>query len=238
MRRAIFILGGAAWLLGFSANGAGAQSGTDSEVPAEVRIAGSSGSTGAQQVDGVAARIEDDIITESEVRELGAFQLLVDGKSKPRMELIRELSDQWLIRTEATATKYGQPLAADVDRAYAEFVKQFPSPEEFHKRCASAGLTEAAVRRMVAQQLYLSRFIDYRFRPEAQVSDEQVETYYRDEFSPQLKARNEPVPPLDDVEDTVREVLIQRAISDRAAKWMSESRDRLKIDVVSQRSGS
>jgi hypothetical protein len=238
MRRAIFIFALLASLLGFAANRAGAQTGTDSEVTPESSVAGSSGSAATQQVDGVAARIEDDIITESEVRELAAFQLLVDGKSKPRVELIRELSDQWLIRSEATATKYGQPPALDVDRAYAEFVKQFPSAEDFQKRCASAGLTEAAVRRIVAQQLYLSRFIDYRFRPEAQVSDEQVETYYRDEFSPQLKARNEPVPPLDDVDETIREVLIQRAISDRAAKWLGESRDKLKIDIVSPGSGS
>src|ERR1700689_4023120 len=109
---------------------------------------------------------------------------------------------------------------------------------EFQKRRVAAGLTEAAVRRMVAQQLYLSRFIDYRFRPEAQVSDEQVEAYYRDEFSPQIKARNETVPSLDDVDDTIREVLIQRAISDRAAKWLSDSRDRLKIDIVARGSGS
>jgi hypothetical protein len=244
MRSAIFICGLLAWLLGFAANRASAQTGTNSEMTPAPGVTGSSnssassGSPDTQQVDGVAARIEDDIITESEVRELAAFQLLVDGKSKPRAELIRELSDQWLIRSEATATKYAQPPAADVDRAYAEFVKQFPSPEDFQKRCASAGLTEAAVRRMVAQQLYLARFIDYRFRPEAQVSDEQVETYYRDEFSPQLKARDEPVPPLDDVDETIREVLIQRAISDRAAKWLSESRDKLKIDIVTPGSGS
>jgi hypothetical protein len=239
MRRALLIFGLLACSVGLAEHRASAQTGTYSESPPAHGSSDSSGSSsGAQQVDGVAARIEDDIITESEVRELGAVQMLVDGKSKPCAELIRELSDQWLIRSEATATKYPQVPAADVDRAYAEFVKQFPSPEEFQKRRAAAGLTEAAVRRMVAQQLYLSRFIDYRFRPEAQVSDEQVEAYYRDEFSPQIKARNEDVPPLDDVEDTIREVLIQRAISDREAKWLSDSRDRLKIDIVEQGSGS
>lgn len=241
MRRALFIFGLLAWSAGLAANRAGAQADSYSELPPAAGAAGSSnssGSSGAQQVDGVAVRIEDDIIAESEVRELAAFQSLVDGKAKPRAELIRELSDQWMIRSEANATKYAQPPAADVDRAYAEFVKQFPSPEDFQKRCAGAGLTEAAVRRIVAQQLYLSRFIDYRFRPEAQVSDEQVETYYHDEFAPQLKARNEPVPPLDDVDDTIREVLIQRAISDRAAKWLGESRDKLKLDIVAPGSGS
>jgi hypothetical protein len=231
MRRALLNIGLLAWSVGLAANGASAQTGAGSELPASSAAASTSG---AQQVDGVAARIEDDVITESEVRELGAFQMLVDGKAKPRAELIRILSDQWLIRSEASATKYPQVPAADVERAYEEFVKQFPSPEEFQKRRLDAGLTEAAVRRMVTGQLYLARFIDYRFRPEAQVSDEQVEAYYRDEFSPQIKAGKEDVPPLDDVEDTIREVLIQRAISDREAKWLSESRERLKIDIVAQ----
>ncbi len=234
MRRATLIFGLAVSLLGFAARPAFAQTagGSQPQPPA------ASLDAGAQPIDGVAARIEDDIVTESEVRELGAFQKLVDGKSKPREELLRELADQWLIRNEAMTAKYGQPSAADVDRAYAEFVKQFPSPEEFEKRCAEVGLTEAAVRRLIAQQLYLSRFIDYRFRPEAQVSDAQVDAYYQNEFVPQLKARNESVPPLDDVEDTIREVLIQRAINDRATKWLDDTRDRLRIDIVSQGSGS
>ena len=191
-----------------------------------------------QQIDGVAARIEDDIITESEVRELGAFQQLVDGKSKSRMEILRELGDQWMIRNEATTAKYAQPSSPDVDRGYAEFVKQFPSAEDFKRRCAGAGLSEAAVRRMVQQQLYLARFIDYRFRPAAQVTDQQVADYYRDEFVPQLKTRNADVPPLDDVDDTIREVLIQRAINDRANKFLEENRGRLKIDIVSKEGGS
>jgi hypothetical protein len=186
---------------------------------------------GAQTVDGVAARIEDDILTESEVHELAAFQQLVDGRSKARSDLIRELAGQWIVRGEASTAKFPHPSPADVDRAYAELVKQFKSPEEFQARCSGAGLTEAGVRRMLEQQLYLSHFIDYRFRPSAQVSNQQVETYYRDEFAPQLKARGQPVPPLEDVEDTIREVLIQRAITERATKWLDETRDHLKIDV-------
>jgi len=148
--------------------------------------------------------------------------------------LIRELADQWIVRGEANTAQYPRPSQADVDRAYAELVKQFPSPEEFQKRRSSAGLSEAAVRRMLEQQLYLSHFIDYRFRPSAQVSDEQVQNYYRDEFAPQLKARDQPVPPLEDVEDTIREVLIQRAISERATKWLDDTREHLKIDVDPQ----
>jgi hypothetical protein len=187
-----------------------------------------------RNVDGVAARIEDDVITESEIRELGAFEQLVDGKAKSRAELIRLLADQWLVRTEAVTGRFAQPTAPDVDRAVADFAKQFPSQEEFQQRCAAAGLTPAAIRRLIAQQLYLSKFIDYRFRPAAQVTDQQVEDYYNKEFAPQLKSRNQEVPPLDDVDETIREILILRAIQARADKWLADTRDRVKLDIVSK----
>jgi hypothetical protein len=200
--------------------------------PTAAPPAASATAPGAQVVDGVAARIEDDIILESEVRELGAFQKLVDGKEKPRDELIRELADQWVVRGEIETAKYPPPAAADVDRAYSQLAAQFGSPEEFLRRCAAVALTKAAVRRMLEQQLYLSRFLDFRFRPAAQVDSKQIEAYYNDQFTPQLKAKNESVPPLDDVEDTIREVLVQQAISDRSAQWLDDTRSRLKIDVV------
>jgi len=228
--RTIFAL--ALLLLGPLVSGAYAQI-----QPSQAPVTPSSTSD-PQQIDGVAARIEDDIITESEVRELAAFQQLVDGKPKPRSEVLRELADQWLIRQEATTAKYGQPPPADVDRAYAEFVKQFPSTEAFEQRRADAALSEAAVWRMIQLQLYLARFIEYRFRPAAQVTDQQVADYYRDDFVPQLKARNAEVPALDDVEDTIREVLIQRAINAREEKWLDDSRPRLRIDIVSKEGGS
>jgi hypothetical protein len=34
------------------------------------------------------------------------------------------------------------------------------------------------------------------------------------------------------VEDTIREVLVQREINDRANKWLEEARARLNIDVM------
>jgi len=186
----------------------------------------------AQTIDGIAARIEDDVITESEVNELAAFQKLVDGSSKPRAQLIQELADQWIVRGEAEAAKYPQPSQETLDAAYQQLVGQFASAQEFKNRCAAVGLSDAAVRRMLVQQLYLSRFLDFRFRTAAQVSDEEIENYYNKEFAPQLKARGEAVPPLESVQGTIREVLVQREIASRANEWLDETRARLKIDVM------
>jgi hypothetical protein len=191
-------------------------------------------SNGTTMIDGIAARIDTDVITESEVRELAGFQMLVDGASKSRDELIRELSDQWIVRGEADAARFPHPSDNDVDTAYADLVKQFPSPAEFEKRCAAASLTEDAVRRQLSEQLYLSRFLDFRFRPAAEIDDAAVQKYYDEQFAPQLKAKGESVPPLDKVKDTIREVLVQQAINDRANQWLDDTRARLEIDVLPQ----
>lgn len=187
-----------------------------------------------QTVDGIAARIEGDIITESEVRELAALQQLANGKPKPRDEIIRELADQWIVRQEAAATRYQEPSQADVNRSYEQLVKNFASPADFEAQLASVGLSDAAVRRLLRDQLYLSRFLDYRFRPTVQVSDQQIQDYYNSELVPELKKRSETVPPLDAVDDKIREVLIQRAIDDRAEKWLDETRSRLNIQILPQ----
>jgi hypothetical protein len=201
-------------------------------MPPQVASSPSSAVPGPQTVDRIAARIEDDIIMESDVRELAGFQELVDGRSKSRGELIRELAGEWIVRGEADGAKYPGPTNDDIENAYTRLAGQFASPEEFQKRLAAARLSEAAVRRMLGQQLYLSRFLDYRFRPSAQVDQKEIETYYHEEFAPQLKGRGQAVPPLDAVADTIREVLVQQAITDRANQWIDETRASLKIDVI------
>jgi hypothetical protein len=227
MRRATFIC---VAMLGLPRLAAAGPARTN--MPPQAASSPSSAAPGPQTVDRIAARIEDDIIMESDVRELAGFQELVDGHSKPRGELIRELAGEWIVRGEADGAKYPGPTNDDIGNAYTRLAGQFASPEEFRKRMAAAGLSETAVRRMLGQQLYLSRFLDYRFRPSAQVDQKQIETYYQEEFAPQLKGRGQPVPPLDEVADTIREVLVQRAITDRANQWIDETRAGLKIDVI------
>jgi hypothetical protein len=182
-------------------------------------------------VDGIAARIEDDIITESEVRELSGFQELVEGHAAPRNKALDELIDQWIIRTEANAALFPHPAEAEVDRELERLQQQFASPEALHARLHEHGLDEAAVRRLLRQELFLTRFLDYRFRPAAQVERKQIEDYYHQELAPQLAGRGQPLPPLEEVENQIREVLTQREINDRATRWLDDSKSRLKIDI-------
>ncbi len=186
----------------------------------------------AQQViDRIVARIEDDIILLSEVRELGRYQQLVDGHSTSDDKLLGQLIDQWVVDREATAAHFVRPVGADVRDELDQLEKQMKSADAFRARLRELGLTEAAVRRFIERQLYLSRYLDYKFRPAAQVDSAAVERYYREELLPQLAARGQQASPLESVQDQIRELLTQREISARAARWLDESRSRLKIET-------
>jgi hypothetical protein len=187
--------------------------------------------SGTITVDGIAARIEGDIVTESQLNELAGFQRLVDGNAGVRADLLRELTDQWIVNTEAQTARFGQPNAKDVTQAFDDLQKRFPSPEAFEKEVVGAGLTETAVRRQLALQIYLARFMDYKFRPAAQVSESEIEEYYNGEFTKQAEAHGEKVPPLDDVHAEIRQLLTAKIINQRAAKWLDEARPRLRVEI-------
>lgn len=184
-----------------------------------------------QVVDRIVARIEDDIIVLSEVRELGRFQQLVEGRSAAGPKLLEQLIEQWIVSTEAEAARFPHPAAADVDRELARLEQQSGGVEAFRGRLQGLGLARDAVRRQLARQLWLTRYLDYKFRPAARVDDAQVERYYREELALGLAARGQKVPPLADVREQVRELLIQRDISQRAGRWLEETRPRLRIEI-------
>ncbi len=209
-----------------------AQQAPAAPAPPPAATTGQDPGAAPEEVDSIAARIEDDIITESEVRELRSFQKLVDRQAKGRDEVLRELVDQWIIRSEAATARFSHPPASEVDREFDRLQSQFASADAFHARLAEASLTKKALRRILEQQLYLSRFLDFKFRPAVQVDPKQIEAYYNNELTSELKSRGQSVPPLPDVEDQISEVLTERAINEHAARWLAETRPRLRIDLM------
>lgn len=182
-------------------------------------------------VDRIVARIEDDIIMLSEVRELGRFQQLVEERSVAGPTLLEQLIEQWIVSTEAEAARFPHPPAADVHRELARLEEQSGGADSFRDRLRTLGLSRDAVRRQLARQLWLSRYLDYKFRPAAQVDDAQVERYYGAALAPSLVACGQKVPPLAEVHEQIRELLVQRDITERAGRWLEETRPRLRIEI-------
>jgi len=184
----------------------------------------------AHIVDGIVAHIEDDIITLSELRELAAYQQLFDGRSQSNEELRSELIEQWVVNNEAITARFPLPAQTEVDRELAHVENSFPNAA-FQQRLAAVGLTSEALRRIITRQIYLARYLDYKFRSSIQVDDAAIASYYRDHLIPELQAKGQQAPPLADVSGQIRELLIERGVNDRAAAWFEETKSRLRIEL-------
>src|SRR5580693_1679306 len=102
----------------------------------------------AQEViDRIAARIENDIILLSEVRALGRYQQLVDGKSESDAQILDRLIDQWIVRNEADTAQFPRPAPDAIDKGVERVQKSFTSPEEYETKKKDVGLTDADVRK-------------------------------------------------------------------------------------------
>jgi parvulin-like peptidyl-prolyl isomerase len=185
----------------------------------------------AQEViDRIVARVETDIILLSDVRALGRYQQLVEGKSESDAQLLDRLIDQWIVRNEADTAQFPKPTDADVAAGVDRVQKSFTSVTEYETRKEQIGLTDADVKSMVAAQLYLSNYLDSRFRPSAKVEPKDVEDFYEKAVVPRAQARGQAAPTLDAARDYIHEALIQRSINDQADRWLSESRSRLHVE--------
>jgi len=190
-----------------------------------------------QVVDRIVARVEGDILLQSDLRELGAYQRFLGGPVEPESKRLDELIDQWIIEHEAEAAQFAQPSGEDVLSAVQQTQKSMGGEQEFQAMLKAQGLSLATLKRILSREIFFSRYLDYKFRHGAQVDSAAEEKYFNDEVAPQMAARGQPLPPIDSVREQIHELLVQKEITAHAEQWLAESRARLKIEVMAQMGG-
>jgi hypothetical protein len=183
-------------------------------------------------VDRIVARVETDIILLSDVRQLSRYQAFLDGKPQSDADILNRLIDQWIVRSEAGVARFPQPSDDDVNRSIERLKRSFSSPEEFESRQKQSGITEDEIRHFVRAQLYLSNYLDSRFRPTIQIDEKAVEDFYKDRVVPRAESRGQTPPTLENARDFIQEALVQRAINEQADRWLKESRTRVRVEIM------
>ena len=187
----------------------------------------------AQEViDRIIARVETDIILLSDVRQLSHYQAFLDGKAQSDADVLNRLIDQWIVRNEAGVARFPQPSEDDVNRSIERLKRSFSSPEEFESRQKQSGITDDEIRRFVRAQLYLSNYLDSRFRPAIQIDENAIEDFYKTRLVPRAESRGQTPPTLDNARDFIQEALVQQAINEQADRWLKESRTRVRVEIM------
>src|SRR5258708_9145511 len=101
---------------------------------------GIAGGLAAQEiVDRIVARVENDVILLSDIRTLSRYQQFLDGKSETDAQLLDRLIDQWMVRTDADASRFTQPSDAEIGRSLERLRYSFASAEPYVTKSKQSG---------------------------------------------------------------------------------------------------
>ena len=130
--------------------------------------------------------------------------------------------DERLMFQEASRLAQTEVLKDEEERALAELVERKPILRE--------QVPEAGLRRILRRQITILKYVEFRFRPQLRVSDEEVRAAY--EADPQAGASWEAE------KEKIRERLERRALDERIEAWVRELRSRAEVRYVGREAGS
>jgi hypothetical protein len=128
------------------------------------------------------------------------------------------LVEQLLIRREMEQSRYPLPDEQEVNQYLEQIRMQNGGQAGLAKALVSYELTESTLRQHLESQLVALRFIEYRFRPDAAVSDEEVETAYRRQEADKKTPR-----------ESIRTALTEERTDTALNTWLAESRRQVNI---------
>lgn len=148
----------------------------------------------------------------------------------------RDLIQQQIRQEDEQAV---EPTPAEVSERLGEIRKELPNC--VRENCATDagwkafltahGLTQVRVENYLRFRLEILRFIEQRFRQGISISPQEIETYYHDTLLPQY-AKEEAVPPLEQVSSRIQEILLQQRVNVMFDDWLNNLRKQGDVEVL------
>jgi parvulin-like peptidyl-prolyl isomerase len=189
-----------------------------------------------QVVDRMVAVVNNRVITQSDWDEQEHFEALAEGRSPKTAQRsaasLERLVDRQLICEHIARVNFQHATPEQVAKQIAEIRKQLPAAqgqkdEAWKRTLAEYSIAEEDLDQLIADQLDVLRFVELRFRPSVQVAPEEIEGYYKQTFLPELKKSgtgDSQLPPLKDVQEKIRELLVEQRVNEILNGWMQSLR--------------
>jgi hypothetical protein len=168
---------------------------------------------GAQTVERIVAVVDDRPLL---LTELKAHQAVT---GLPEDEALEAAIDERLMHAEAARIPQAEVPADGEAKALSLLLETRPG--------LRTEVSEAELRRLLRRQLTILNYVEFRFRPQVRVADEEVRRVWEEE-----QAGRPAGPALEDEQDAIRARLERRALDERVEAWVKELRARADVRYV------
>ena len=193
---------------------------------------------GAQTVvDQLYVTVDRTAITESMVRRsirLASFLNRTEPDFSPAnmRKVADRLVDQNLIRREMTLMRYPSPAFPDIQKRI-ESIRESRQQNEsaFLEELHRYGLTREDLEEEIEWILTLLRFVDFRFRPAIEVTEEEVKQALDENRKlGSEQSRTETPGKLDELRAEIRTIVTDKRLTEAIEQWLQQTRQKVRIE--------
>ncbi len=201
------------------------------------------GAQGGEVLDRIVATVGKRAIVQSELNDSVRFEMFAAGRPLASVTVddlkstLDRTIDQQLIRNDIGDTDAFVPTPDDVNRRMKEIRAQIPDAATDAGWLAileKYGLTEGFVRDRVGSELETMRMVNQRLRPSVRIDQAEIEAAYRNEFAPKLRQTGATVPALSELSSRIRQILVERHISELLDTWLQGLRSQADIKIQAE----
>jgi hypothetical protein len=164
-------------------------------------------------IERIVAVVDERPLFLSDVRALGAVRGLSGAAA------VEAAIDERLMYAEAARLAEAEVQRDEEDRALAALLAAHPE--------LRTAVPEADLRRLLRRQATILKYVEFRFRPQVRVSDDDVRRAWEAE-----EAGRPGGVPLEDAQDELRARLERRALDEKIEAWVKDLRARADVRYV------
>jgi hypothetical protein len=184
----------------------------------------------AEIIDRIAVTVGKLVISQSEViRDLRVAALLdqkpIDLSGEQRRKTADRLVDQSLILQEADFTRAPSPTAEEAADMLEQVKATYPDEAGYRAALERYRVTEEELTAHLVTGLRALRFTELRFRPEVQVSPDELREYYDRTVSKQPGQ----VPSFEQSREQIEKLLTDQRVTQALDRWLGMQRTSLEI---------
>jgi hypothetical protein len=199
-------------------------------------LAALAGAGGAEVIDRIAVSVGNRVITTAEIEREARLTAFLNGAApdlspEGRKKTAERLIEQRLVKRELEAANYPEPDRAGVEDGLREIKARHKTAAAYQEALARYAITDEDLREHLIWQQAFLRFIDVRFRPAAQVSEEDVREYFEKTVKP-LADRANPGKPADieRYREQIEAKLTGERVDAELDRWLQAARRRNRVE--------
>jgi hypothetical protein len=192
-------------------------------------------SASGTEIDRLLAAVNGKVITDLDLRLARVYNALLrfgrSGAELSREDELDRLIDIELMRQELESFPLAPSDESETEERMKELRQGYAEIGGLTVLLQRLGLQQDELESYLRLQAMTLRFLDLRFRPFVTVSPEEVQSYYTERLVPQLKRAGAGVPPLEEIEEQIGEIIIEEKVNLSMDEWIRNVRRYSRIEL-------